>query len=440
MKALTNSLNQDTFQTTGVALKLLATYKSRYRAKSVVSVGAGSIVLSSCSATKLTVERIDETTTQWRHELDKKPHSLLLMQDTILTVIPDWEADTTAFIAMYSSGKSAYRIHVNGCRTLASINRRKNMCTIIVSDCDFTHSRAYILSPSGVANEIDLNSFQATWQYICPFSSEDWIVGSGNELYIISANGTIDRFWQTEKVSRQVPPGLQWSEREDNAFQTLEIDRTADESAIKDAYKRLARRWHPDVNDDPRATRIMQDINAAYEILIPTQDAPRSISGSFSDYYDFIDSICSSAKGNRLVVITGSLKLYHWRSRQLIKTHQFKESTSVLAVLEDGSTFLWDGNFIRFQENGTMVTIPHAILGKTFESHPNACLTPDEGLLWVYSQDQRRVMIFDPRQPVFLGNVVFPTRVRAIEHATTDDSVLVVSDYIYHIRLQPREC
>ncbi len=446
LKALANSLNQDIFQATGVALKLLATYKSRYRAKSVVFVGTESIVLSSCSATKLIVERIDETTIQWRHELNKKPHILLLMQDTILTVIPNWEANTTNFIAMYSSGRSAYDIHVNGCRTLASINRNKDMCTVIVSDCYFTHSRAYVFSPSGVANEIDLNPFQVSWQYVCPFSSEDWIAGSGNELYIISANGKIDQFWQTQKVSRQVPPGWQLVGRENKAFQTLGIDPTDNKSAIKDAYKRQVRRWHPDVNDDPGATRIMQHINEAYEMLISKPDAlpfiselsSLSITGSFPDYYDYIYSLCSSAKDNRLVVITGSFKMYHWRSRQLIKTHQFKKDTSVLAVLEDGSILLWDGNFIRFQENGTMVTIPRATLGKTFISHPNACLTQDESLLWVYSQDQRRVMIFDPRQSVFLGSAVFPTPVRAIQHATTDDSVLVVSDCVYHIRLQPR--
>jgi len=39
---------------------------------------------------------------------------------------------------------------------------------------------------------------------------------------------------------------------------------SADE--IKKAYKALVRLWHPDINDSPDATRIMQDINSAFSV------------------------------------------------------------------------------------------------------------------------------------------------------------------------------
>jgi len=39
-------------------------------------------------------------------------------------------------------------------------------------------------------------------------------------------------------------------------------DQTADE--IKKAYKALVKAWHPDINDSPDATKVMQDINAAF--------------------------------------------------------------------------------------------------------------------------------------------------------------------------------
>ena len=50
-------------------------------------------------------------------------------------------------------------------------------------------------------------------------------------------------------------------------YKTLEINEGASEAEIKKAYRKLARQYHPDVNQDPSAEEKFKEINSAYEIL-----------------------------------------------------------------------------------------------------------------------------------------------------------------------------
>jgi tetratricopeptide (TPR) repeat protein len=51
-------------------------------------------------------------------------------------------------------------------------------------------------------------------------------------------------------------------------YTILGIPRYASEQTIKEAYRRLAKRWHPDANiGDENAQRMMQDLNRAKEVL-----------------------------------------------------------------------------------------------------------------------------------------------------------------------------
>jgi curved DNA-binding protein len=51
-------------------------------------------------------------------------------------------------------------------------------------------------------------------------------------------------------------------------YEVLGIDRGAGEKEIKQAFRRLARKWHPDANpDDERAEEKFKEINEAYEVL-----------------------------------------------------------------------------------------------------------------------------------------------------------------------------
>jgi curved DNA-binding protein len=50
-------------------------------------------------------------------------------------------------------------------------------------------------------------------------------------------------------------------------YDTLEINDNASESEIKKAYRKLARKYHPDVNKEVSAENKFKEINSAYEIL-----------------------------------------------------------------------------------------------------------------------------------------------------------------------------
>lgn len=51
-------------------------------------------------------------------------------------------------------------------------------------------------------------------------------------------------------------------------YETLEVERTADESRLKSAFRKLAMKWHPDRNPGDAASEVkFKEINEAYEVL-----------------------------------------------------------------------------------------------------------------------------------------------------------------------------
>src|SRR6266853_2316860 len=51
-------------------------------------------------------------------------------------------------------------------------------------------------------------------------------------------------------------------------YETLEVERSADESKLKSAFRKLAMKWHPDKNPGDAASEMrFKEINEAYEIL-----------------------------------------------------------------------------------------------------------------------------------------------------------------------------
>src|SRR6266700_2846470 len=51
-------------------------------------------------------------------------------------------------------------------------------------------------------------------------------------------------------------------------YEVLEVERTADDGALKTAFRKLAMKWHPDRNPgDKTSEQRFKEINEAYEIL-----------------------------------------------------------------------------------------------------------------------------------------------------------------------------
>ena len=51
-------------------------------------------------------------------------------------------------------------------------------------------------------------------------------------------------------------------------YEVLGVSKSADADAIKKAYRKLAKKYHPDVNkDDPTAQQRFQEITEAYGVL-----------------------------------------------------------------------------------------------------------------------------------------------------------------------------
>jgi cold shock protein len=57
------------------------------------------------------------------------------------------------------------------------------------------------------------------------------------------------------------------SRKEKNYYQILQVDQDAEPEIIVAAYKRLALKYHPDVNGSPNAKQIMQELNLAYSVI-----------------------------------------------------------------------------------------------------------------------------------------------------------------------------
>ncbi len=81
-----------------------------------------------------------------------------------------------------------------------------------------------------------------------------------------------------------------------NYYQILGVSRTASEKEIKQAYRRLARKHHPDLNPgDKSAEAKFKEINAAYEVL--SDPEKRKKYDQFGDQWEYAEQFAKAGGG-----------------------------------------------------------------------------------------------------------------------------------------------
>ena len=110
-------------------------------------------------------------------------------------------------------------------------------------------------------------------------------------------------------------------------YVTLGVERNATDADIKKAYRRLAQRWHPDVNQEPEAAIRFKEINEAYQVLsdperrqrydlfgtVGTEGGPAGFGGGFADIFDAFFGAAAAGAGRRGRPAAGSYLRYDLR-------------------------------------------------------------------------------------------------------------------------------
>ena len=50
-------------------------------------------------------------------------------------------------------------------------------------------------------------------------------------------------------------------------YEVLGVERSADKDTLKKAFRKLAQKYHPDVNKSPEAEALFKEVNEAYQVL-----------------------------------------------------------------------------------------------------------------------------------------------------------------------------
>ena len=107
----------------------------------------------------------------------------------------------------------------------------------------------------------------------------------------------------------------------DDPYKVLGVERNASDEQIKQAYRRLAKKYHPDLNPgDEAAARKMKEINAAYEQIKNPQSARQHSYGGYGSYSGYGGYGGQSSEGQ-----------YQQAAQQYILFGRYREALNVLA-------------------------------------------------------------------------------------------------------------
>ncbi len=155
-----------------------------------------------------------------------------------------------------------------------------------------------------------------------------------------------------------------------NHYETLGVSKTATDKELKQAFRRLAKKYHPDANpDNPQAEAQFKEINEAYEVLSDKEKRAQ---------YDQLGSAYQQFGG------TGGPRYY---------TNVDVDESAFADILE--SMF---GGFGRGGRGQQAYTRPTAVEGRDIEQPVTISLREAyEGAVRLVSRDGRKVKVTIPR-------------------------------------------
>ena len=117
-------------------------------------------------------------------------------------------------------------------------------------------------------------------------------------------------------------------------YKVLGIPSTATDDEVKQAYRRLAKRYHPDANPgDQNAERRMQEINAAYDEIMNRRTNPNA--GRSTGYDPFGGFGGAGYSGSRQSGQRADGSTYFQAARSYIQFGRYREALNVLSGIQE---------------------------------------------------------------------------------------------------------